>query len=285
MGIYDREYYRGDERTPGLHLAGNLTMTTRIVLVTVGIYLADEILFSGTVRRWFALRTDVVYEPWNLWQLFTSGLVHAKQPWHVIVNMAVFWIFGRNVERAVGPWEFLKLYVSLIILSSLVWLGAEWLAISLGWSAAPGSYGASGGVSGILFVYIFRNPKSTIDIWGVLPVPAWAAAILFIAIDVFGAFNPDSKVGVAAHLGGAAFGVLYFKTGWHLFRFLPRGFSLRNLRRPKMRLHNPDAQQRKQSDEADRILDKILAHGEESLTSRERKTLEDYSRRMQQKHR
>jgi hypothetical protein len=57
--------------------------------------------------------------------------------------------------------------------------------------------------------------------------------------------------------------------------------------RPKLKIHDPerDDPNRKQDEEADRILDKVNREGMESLTSKERRILEEYSRRMRKKHR
>ena len=51
----------------------------------------------------------------------------------------------------------------------------------------------------------------------------------------------------------------------------------------KLKLHDPDKKLRKEADDADRLLAKIHEHGEESLTSSERKLLERYSRRQREK--
>jgi len=56
-------------------------------------------------------------------------------------------------------------------------------------------------------------------------------------------------------------------------------------RRPELKIHDPEEKYRRLDEEADRVLAKLGREGEKSLTSKERRILEDYSRRMQQKHR
>ena len=56
-------------------------------------------------------------------------------------------------------------------------------------------------------------------------------------------------------------------------------------RRAKLKLHDPEKKLHQEADEADRILAKIHAQGESSLTRPERKTLERYSRRQREKRR
>jgi hypothetical protein len=96
------------------------------------------------------------------------------------------------------------------------------------------------------------------------------------------------------HLVGAAFAIAYYRFGWNLGRILPSPawlgggrpkFKFR--RRPKLKLHDPDAEDHynEQDDQADRILEKVNREGMDSLSRKERRILEDYSRRMRQKHR
>ena len=50
--------------------------------------------------------------------------------------------------------------------------------------------------------------------------------------------------------------------------------------RPKLRVHNPDSADNKLKEQADQILAKINEHGEESLTSKERRILNKYSQKL-----
>jgi hypothetical protein len=118
---------------------------------------------------------------------------------------------------------------------------------------------------------------------------------LMIGEDVLG-FNRSAQgqgdhVAHEAHLAGAVFALIYFKTGWNLGRWLPsfrswKSFSWKGLKpRPKLRVHKPAAQEQDLGQEVDRILEKISTQGESSLTAAERRTLEEASRRYQQKRR
>jgi hypothetical protein len=89
-----------------------------------------------------------------------------------------------------------------------------------------------------------------------------------------------------AHLGGAAFAFLYLQTGLSFSRMLPGLEALRDKiprGKPRLRLHNPDDDLEELAREADRILAKVHEQGEQSLTGRERRTLEKYSRLMRQR--
>jgi hypothetical protein len=90
-----------------------------------------------------------------------------------------------------------------------------------------------------------------------------------------------------AHLGGALFGFVYYKTHWHLFRLVPERVSFKRMfrSRPKLTIHDPEQRQAELDRKADEILKKISQQGQESLTKQEREFMEQYSRRMQQKYR
>ena len=106
----------------------------------------------------------------------------------------------------------------------------------------------------------------------------------FVAIDLFGAAGAGStKVAYVAHLAGAGFASAYFLLGWNFSRLgsLPGKNLLQ--RKPRLKVHRPDAAD-KAEEEADKILAKIREHGEESLSKKERRIMEDYRRRMREKH-
>jgi hypothetical protein len=88
------------------------------------------------------------------------------------------------------------------------------------------------------------------------------------------------------HLAGAALGFAYFYLQWNFGRLLPgRGAMQGFKRKPKLRVHDPDADYQARDTEGDALLEKVNREGLDSLTPREKKILEEYSRRMRQKHR
>jgi hypothetical protein len=118
-------------------------------------------------------------------------------------------------------------------------------------------------------------------------MPAWLLGVLFVLGDMYGALNPQGEnIAFTAHLAGAAFAFCYFRFGWNLTRLTENWFSwLKLRRRPRLRVHDPDREESGLSKEVDRILAKIHREGEDSLTRRERRTLEnasqEYKRRRQ----
>jgi hypothetical protein len=125
----------------------------------------------------------------------------------------------------------------------------------------------------------------------VLPVPAWVVGVLMIGGDVLLLLGMASHRYVAfdVHLVGAAFAIAYFRFGWNLGRFLPDlGFLRSGLARlkprPRLKIHDPDEGLQESDEEGDRILEKVSREGLGSLTRKERRILEEYSRRMRHKY-
>jgi hypothetical protein len=118
-----------------------------------------------------------------------------------------------------------------------------------------------------------------------IPMKMWVLALILVAVDTFGFVHGSEGVAFAAHLGGAAFGYLYYRWGGHLGKWLPRGDFLKQLKPgPKLRVHDPDEADADET-RMDEILKKIQDHGQDSLTRAERRFLEKESRKYQQRRR
>ena len=74
--------------------------------------------------------------------------------------------------------------------------------------------GASGAISGLIIFFSLLFPKQIILLFGIIPMPALFASILFIGLDLWGlimqAEGGGLPIGHGAHLGGALCGVVYY---------------------------------------------------------------------------
>lgn len=293
MGIYDRDYYR--EERPGVSLRGPRSMVGALILINVAVYIVcafTEPIVSSTsgqvVSYWLtdmlAASVGTLTKPWLWWQFLTCGFAHDVKLGHIAFNMFGLWILGRDVESRYGSAEFLRLYLVLIVTGSVLWAVAGKL------NGNPDNYsviGASGAVVGVVVLYALNFPRRTLLLFFVLPVRAWVAGLILVAVDVHGAImRPDSGIAYSVHLTGAAVAFLYFRFGWNFGRLTGDRFRLPK-RRPNLKIHDPedkpDRRQEELSDEVDRILGKIHQEGEASLTRKERRTLENASRQYQKK--
>ncbi|MGE0607705.1 MAG: rhomboid family intramembrane serine protease [Pirellulales bacterium] len=291
MGIYDRDYYR--EQPRGIFLGGPRMMVTNLVIVNVVVYLVDTLFLGNWLNHHLALQADLFSHPWNAWQLVTYAFLHDQNSiWHLAFNMLGLWIFGRDVEMLYGKRQVLSIYLTAAIIAGLGQVAA--LNFFFRDTDTP-SIGASGAVIAVLVIFVIHFPMRTIYIFGVIPAPAWLLAIIYLGSELLqfrqsvAAGGNIDHVGHAAHLAGAAYGALFWKTRWSLGSLLPGNFSLNKMSlrpRPKLRVHEPSWDNEGDfQDRLDGILDKIHREGESSLTAEERHFMEEASRRMQRKRR
>ncbi|MDX1964350.1 MAG: rhomboid family intramembrane serine protease [Pirellulales bacterium] len=303
MGLYDRDYVREDPR--GIHLGGEWSGVVLLIVVNVAVYVVD-LLSNFKLQDYARLQANLFFAPWNAWQLITAGFLHSGDNLgHLFWNMFALWLFGNDLEGIIGKRRFILFYLSTLILSGLAWVAVETLtAIN-----TPGAIdqlhkhtviGASGAISGVIAASILFLPNRILYFFGVFPLPVWLLGIFYLIGDLSGALGyRDSDVAYVAHLGGAACGALFWKTGFSLGELWPSGWQLGNFRswskklRPKnVRIYRPqDASDDleptlDQTDDAvERILQKITDQGIGSLTAAEKQILEQASRKLQKRRR
>ncbi|PNX74175.1 S54 family peptidase, partial [Trifolium pratense] len=77
-----------------------------------------------------------------------------------------------------------------------------------GWGAIDASkkvaLGASGAVNAVMLLDIFLNPRATLYLDFIIPVPAALLGIFLIGKDMLRIIEGDSTISGSAHLGGMA---------------------------------------------------------------------------------
>ena len=286
MGLEDRQYYREEDYrgSSGFSLAGR-SMVTTIVIINVIVFILDTFsskIPDGGGTHWLTYFLGIKWaHPFYIWTYLTHGFAHASYDsqigfWHIAGNMITLWFLGRPVEYRLGRSEFLKFYLIAIVVSGV---GFTLVRFAFG-NQFSFIVGASGGVSAVVALFIFMYPKEKILLMAIIPMPAWLLGVLLLLSNFMTAFNPSSHMAWEAHLFGAAFGVVYYLQRWDFSRlqFGDPGKWFKS--RPKLRVHHPDGGNEKLKSQADAILQKISEQGEESLTARERKTLNKYSEQL-----
>ena len=146
----------------------------------------------------------------SFFTLFTSMFMHGGFM-HLAGNMLYLWIFGDNIEGALGHFRFILFYF-------LCGIAAAFTQILSAPDSAIPMIGASGAVSGVLGAYLIFYPHARIRTFVFLGIfitflrlPAVLLLGFWILGQVISAFisNPGSP-GVAwfAHLGGFFMGML-----------------------------------------------------------------------------
>lgn len=144
---------------------------------------------------------------------------------HLLFNMVGFYTFGFNSIHVLGLPRFAAMYFGGAAFSSffqLIWprlIPPSWPAFR-NYNRNASSLGASGAVNAVVAWSILAFPTSKIYIYGILPVPAAILGVLYLGIDGYGLYTGQSTVGNAAHISGAAVGVLaYFLSRGRLRHF------------------------------------------------------------------
>lgn len=148
----------------------------------------------------------------DLLRIFTSMFMHGG--WmHLIGNMLYLWIFGDNVEDALGHFGYLVFYLMAGFLAALThfFFNPQ--------SLVP-TVGASGAIAGVLGAYMVFYPSSRV--YTFIPigffsrltlVPAFVVLGLWFVLQLFNGFlsiGAADQGGVAfwAHIGGFVFGLV-----------------------------------------------------------------------------
>jgi len=182
-------------------------LTKLLIGVNVAVFALETISGQGLLARFalwpighfFVTQFDVPVG-FKIWQLVTCGFLHASFL-HLAINMYALWMFGSDVERAVGPRHYLTLYFASLLSSSVTQL----LVVSM--MTSRGVYptvGASGAIFGVLLVFGMLFPRRTIVLLiPPIPMPAIVFVILYALLELFsGVFGTDQGVAHFAHLGG-----------------------------------------------------------------------------------
>jgi membrane associated rhomboid family serine protease len=235
------------------------------------------------------------------YRLLTSGFLHANGM-HLGMNMLSLYFFGPMIEGVWGGTEFLVIYLAAIV-------GGNLLSLLVHRHHDYRSYGASGGVSGVILASVFLFPGMPIQFFMVpIPIPGWLYAVAFLGASFYGMRNQIGNVGHDAHLGGALvglytaaalhpdiirasptlFGVISIGTGL-LFLYLSRNsmaLPAGGIPFPKFGKATGGsglAEHKQREREIDAILAKVSEKGIQSLTAEEqaalRETSEKYRRR------
>jgi membrane associated rhomboid family serine protease len=291
MGIYDRPYYQ-DEQRPAFSLAGR-SVVVNLIIVNVVVFVIDAFLFGDRnvpfrPSNLFATWSDTLLKPWMWWQFLTYGFCHSPQSTgHILGNMLGLFFLGQEVERHYGSKLFLRMYLTALVFCSVAWSATE---VALGHGASS-LIGASGAVTAVVLLFALNFPRRTILFMMFIPMPAWVLGVILVLYNLVGVQSGtggDQRVAYDVHLVGAVYAFVFFKTQWAFGnqmsgRWTPKIGWIR--RKPKLKVHDPESRPRGLEEQADAVLEKLHRQGQESLTARERRILEEYSRRIQQKRR
>jgi membrane associated rhomboid family serine protease len=165
-----------------------------IVMPLVGLNVLFFILQIALGRNFteslMLISSDVFVRPWIL---LTSMFLHGD-PFHLLFNMYVLFMFGTLLEHRLGAKKFFILYISAGIVAAF-----------LSSFFYPAALGASGAIYGILGAIIILIPNLRVLFLFAIPMSLLRAIIIITIIDLLF----FSNIAVAAHIAGLCCGVSY----------------------------------------------------------------------------
>jgi membrane associated rhomboid family serine protease len=212
----------GDDRGPS---QGAAMVTIALIVLNVLVFVLElgqgsERALQSFITAWgvvpaeYTVRHDLPpLIPLPYWStLITSMFLHGG--WmHLGGNMLYLWIFGDNIERAMGNARFLVFYVICGIVAGLAHIAFS------GGSPVP-SVGASGAISGVLGGYLVLFPQNRVRVLtrgGIASVPAvvvlgfWIVLQLISQVGSIAQTSDGGGVAYMAHIGGFVAGLVLVK--------------------------------------------------------------------------
>ena len=289
--LEDRDYMR----EPAYH-EPRVSFTVALLIVNAVVFVV-QLLASNS-----AAAAEIEYHHFALsltglkhgfvWQLLTFQFMHAGLV-HILFNSMAIYFFGRPVEIALGRRHFLTIYLLSGVIGGLVQMLFAYLIPSFDAEVVGASAGASGLVAA--FAILHWTERFTLLLY-FIPVSMTGKTLLAVSIALafVGILTPNSGIANAAHLGGILTGGFYVRLfiqgQWRRWKFPARRPAPRDLaikRAGKGALWhsaadkpNDESTNEFLKNEVDPILEKISAHGIQSLTAREREILEKARSRM-----
>jgi membrane associated rhomboid family serine protease len=126
---------------------------------------------------------------------------------HVLGNMIFLWVFGDDIERALGRWRYLAFYLLCGLVGGLVFVVND-----------PHSkielIGASGAIAGVVIAYVMLRPCARVTVLlGIIPlrISAYWVIGLFVATQLWNlGASSKSEVAYWCHFGGMVAGGILF---------------------------------------------------------------------------
>jgi len=184
--------------------------TLSLIGLNVAVH-ATTAFLSAEDRGEFQKMFGLVAQNPHFLNMFTSSFLH--NDWiHLLLNMFFLWMFGRTLERALGPLAYIMLYVGSGLFAAVTHLAIVYAFMPD--AAMQPSLGASGAIAGILGMYSIRFVRQRLHIFG-SEMPAGLLLIMWLILQIFlgvlSLYVPDPRLRIVdywAHMGGFIFGMV-----------------------------------------------------------------------------
>lgn len=282
-------------------LQGNIVQ--RLIYINVSVFVLCALLSvvlglfninASELLRNFSLPADLLQLLRRPWTPLTYMFMHAGI-WHLLINMLWLYCFGRMFLYFFSSKHLRGLYIMGGLLGAVLYITAYNLFPTFENQLYNATLvGASASVMAIVFATTARDPEYQINLRFIGLVRLKYITFFLVLLDVL-SINSSNAGGHIAHLGGAL-------AGWWFAKSLGRGHDITHWvnvcidfiiglfnkpRKPKMKVHSQNSRtadyeyngrKKAQSDEVDRILEKLKKSGYSSLSDEEKRRLFEASK-------
>ena len=195
--------------------SSNIPDVIFLLLIINALVFALQTLIPGVFERHLALwPIDTYRDYYSVWQLFSYGFLHGDF-YHILFNMFMLWMFGKELAVIMGAQRFLFYYLTCVMGAGIIQLiiaGTQGLFYP--------TLGASGGVFGLLLAFGLAFPNRMVMLmFPPIPMKAKYLVILAGVMELyFGVSGTSPDIANFAHLGGMLFGFLLLKY-WGAVKF------------------------------------------------------------------
>ncbi len=199
---YNSSYYVGP---PGRREPSIIEDYLKPNIATYGIIAACVIVYVWEMIDLDSLTLMAMWpdQPWP-WEFVTSIFMHSwVDPFHLLFNMLMLFMFGVTLERMVGSWRYLGLFLAAGIAGNI-----GYVLFCLVTGSTDPAIGASGAIYGVFACLAILAPQIRVYLFFFIPLRIFHAFILYAAIDII-FLNTNDSIAHAAHLAGALAGVAF----------------------------------------------------------------------------
>jgi len=199
-----------------------------LLIVNIGIFFLEILLrtFWGiSTYNWFVLAfglvPSAVTHGLRIWQPITYLFLHdGSTIWHILTNMFVLFMFGRELELVWGRTRFLQYYFLTGVGAGLINVIVN--TVPVFWGHRPSdvpTIGASGAIFGILLACAIVFPDRQVIMF---PIPIKMTMRTFVIVMTILEFLATfglggSNISHICHFGGMLVGYLYLRRGSFLY--------------------------------------------------------------------
>jgi membrane associated rhomboid family serine protease len=218
MSYYRNPPYRGSGVPFGLPA---VTPVNKALMITCGVVWAVQLVVAmipgaPDLQGWFGVVPGMTAHG-AVWQPLTYMFLHSpRDPFHILFNMLVLWMFGGELERHWGGRRYLTYYLVCGVGAGLL---VTLQAVLRGDPRAllTPTVGASGAIYGLILAYGVTFADRIVLFMMIFPMKARTMTWILFAIAFLSNLSqsPDGLSHIA-HLGGMVVGWVYLKKAWRI---------------------------------------------------------------------